>query len=222
MENLLHIAYQIPVRNTEKSKKRLDKNEKDIVQKSKENIQKNLKSELQITVDVVKQGFGTTNDGNTARKFFSDPEKTASATGVDRELITRYSNILQVLTSGHKIDCQKFSKYGMETAELYVKKYPWYYMPPTVHKVLIHGSEIIRSFMVPIGQLSEEALEAGNKVFRNTRLFHARKTSREDNCRDILNYLLAHSDPSITSKRIIREKKHLELSDEALNLLLDN
>jgi len=180
-----------------------------------------LKRELQITVDVVKQGYGTTNDRNTARKFFSDPETTAKITGVNKELITRYSNILQAITSGHKIDCDKFEKYGKETAELYATKYPWYYMPPTIHKVLMHGSEVIRSFFIPIGQLSEEALEAGNKEFRKIRLFHARKTSREDNCRDIINHLLASSDPSITSHRILREKKHLELTEDAKTLLLD-
>lgn len=96
------------------------------------------------------------------------------------------------------------------------------FSPPTVHKVLIHGAEIIRSFLVPIGQLSEEALEAGNKDFRNTRLYHARKTSRKDNCEDILHYLLANSDPAITSRRILKEKKHLELSEEAMNLLVDD
>jgi len=180
-----------------------------------------LKRELQITVDVVKQGYGTTNDGNTARKFFNDPETIAKITGVDKELITKYSNILQAITSGHKIDCDKCEKYGKETAELYARKYPWYYMPPTIHKVLMHSSEVIRSFFIPIGQLSEEALEAGNKEFRKIRLFHARKTSREDNCRDIINHLLVSSDPSIINHSILREKKHFELIEDVKKLLLD-
>lgn len=223
METLLNIAYQITVRKAGETKRtKLSEDEKIIRDQRKKEVQQNLKDQLQITVDVVKQGSGTTNDGNTARKFFSDPEKTALATGVDTELIRRFSSILQAITSGYKIDCDKFSKYGKETAGLYVKKYSWHYMPPTVHKVLIHGAEIIRSFLVPIGQLSEEALEAGNKDFRNTRLYHARKTSRKDNCEDILHYLLANSDPAITSRRILKEKKHLELSEEAMNLLVDD
>ena len=39
-------------------------------------------------------------------------------------------------------------------------------MPPTVHKMLIHGGEIIRRALVPIGWLSEEAQEARNKDYR--------------------------------------------------------
>lgn len=230
MENILHISYRLPVYqknsngNTEKLTNRKSKytdDEKILMEQRKKEVQESLKRELQITVDVVKQGSGTTNDGNTARKFFSDPQKTALATGVDEDLITRFSNILQVLTSGHKINCEKFEKYANETAKIYVNKYPWYYMPTSVHKVLMHGSAVIRSFLLPIGQLSEEALEAGNRVFRNTRLFHARKTSRIDNLMDIIHYLLACSDPSITSYRIVKEKKHLEYSETALELLED-
>lgn len=55
-----------------------------------------LKESLCITVDVVKQGFGSTNDGNTARKFFSNPEIVSQVTGVDTELINYFSVILQV------------------------------------------------------------------------------------------------------------------------------
>ena len=230
MDAILHISYRLPVYeknsngNTERltiRKSKYTDEEKHLMEQRKKEVQDNLKRELQITVDVVKQGSGTTNDGNTARKFFSDPRKTALATGVDEDLITKFSNILQVLTSGHKINCEKFEKYANETARIYVEKYPWYYMPTCVHKVLMHGSAVIRSFLVPIGQLSEEALEAGNRVFRNTRLFHARKTSRIDNLMDIIHYLLAYSDPSITSYRIVKDKKHLEYSQTALELLED-
>lgn len=74
---------------------------------------------------------------------------------------------MQALAGGSEIDCVKFEKYCTETAELYIQYYSWYNMPPSVHKVLIHGVEIIRALGVPIGNLSEEAQEATNKVFRN-------------------------------------------------------
>jgi hypothetical protein len=35
-------------------------------------------------------------------------------------------------------------------------------MPPSIHKILIYGSLIIKNALVPIGQLSEEAQEASN------------------------------------------------------------
>jgi hypothetical protein len=41
-------------------------------------------------------------------------------------------------------------------------------MPPTVHKLLIHGADIIENEVLPIGQLSEVAQEARNKDFKRT------------------------------------------------------
>lgn len=141
------------------------------------------------------------------------------ATGLNEELVERFSTILQALTSGRKINCDKFEEYAMDTAKLYVEKYKWWRMSPTVHKVLLHGAAVIRSLIVPIGQLSEEALEAGNKEFKKIREFHSRKTSRKDNCEDIMHHLLALSDPSITELRVLQDKKHLELSEQAKELL---
>jgi len=44
-------------------------------------------------IDVVKQGKGTANDSNTARKFFADPKLSAAITGLDENLITRFGAI---------------------------------------------------------------------------------------------------------------------------------
>ena len=40
-------------------------------------------------------------------------------------------------------------------------------MPPTVHKLLLHGSQIADILELPIGQYSEEAQEAQHKELRN-------------------------------------------------------
>uniref|UniRef100_A0A8D8U0M9 Uncharacterized protein n=1 Tax=Cacopsylla melanoneura TaxID=428564 RepID=A0A8D8U0M9_9HEMI len=42
-------------------------------------------------------------------------------------------------------------------------------MPPTLHRYLIHGLQIIAAVTLPIGQLSEEAQEAKNKDFKRFR-----------------------------------------------------
>ena len=39
-------------------------------------------------------------------------------------------------------------------------------MPPTVHKILIYSSAVIKNAILPIGQLSEEAQEACNKDYK--------------------------------------------------------
>lgn len=44
-------------------------------------IQQDFKKKSGLMVDFPKPGFGNTNDGNTARRFFNDPQQTADITG---------------------------------------------------------------------------------------------------------------------------------------------
>lgn len=60
-----------------------------------------------LIVDVPKQGSGTSNDGNTARRFFCDPQLTAEITGISEELIQRLHTIQQAITCGYKINVLK-------------------------------------------------------------------------------------------------------------------
>lgn len=110
--------------------------------------------------------------------------------------------------------------YCFETAELYVKLYSWYFMPPSLHKVLIHGADIISKSFLAIGFMSEEALEAGNKIFQKARLNNSRTCSRLPNNEDVLHKLLVWSDPLITSLRQDEKKKPRDLSIDAKQLLM--
>lgn len=96
-------------------------------------------------------GSGTTNDGNTARRFFKNAETSADITGLDLEIIKRFGVILRALSSGYDIKTDEFETYAFKTAELFISLYPWYYMPATVHKILIHGADVINNSLVPIG-----------------------------------------------------------------------
>lgn len=104
-------------------------------------------------VDKVVQGRGTSNTGNFARRFFKNTEKVSEITGVDVNLLNRFSVILTAMTSGSEINYERFDKYAKETAELYVRLYEWYRMPPSIHKILMHGLLVIQYALVPIGQL---------------------------------------------------------------------
>ncbi|KAL4714339.1 hypothetical protein ACJJTC_009691, partial [Scirpophaga incertulas] len=171
-----------------------------------------------LLVDIVKQGFGTTNDGNTARKFFREYEKSANITKIDENLIKLFAVVLQVISSGHAIHIERFRTYCRETAELFVHHYPWYNMPASVHKLLIHGADICRHFScLPIGIMSEEATEARNKEFRYSIEHHTRKFQNNEN---ILHNLLITSDPFISHIRPKYSKcKKLNLFEEATHLL---
>jgi hypothetical protein len=103
------------------------------------------------------------------------------------------------MASGYIINLKLFEEYTLKTAQLFVEKYPWYNMSPTIHKVLIHVTTIIEKAILPIGQLGEEAQEANHKMFKKYREEFTRKFSRQVTNEDIVNRLLISSDPFITS-----------------------
>lgn len=147
-----------------------------------------------LNVDFVRQGYGTSNDGNTSRRFFQNFEKAAEITGIDQRLIENIYALLQVLAAGEEIDVKKFESHTKLTAKLYVDLYEWYHMPASLHKILIHGASIIKKFQLPISYLSEEATEARNKHFRNKER-KSRKSCRKYTNQNILYNLLLTSDP---------------------------
>lgn len=160
-----------------------------------------------LLVDVPKAGYGNSNDGNTSRRFFQNAECSSCITGINIDLINRFKVILEIISSGQEVDYQKFEDYAQDTAKLFVELYGWHPMSPTVHKILMHGAQVMAEAILPIGQLSEEATEARNKHIRKYRVDFARKFSRIECNRDVLNRLLLTSDPLISCNRPkIKEK----------------
>ena len=96
-------------------------------------------------------GFGSTNDGNSARRAFENVKKFSEITNVDEELIKKFKTILICISSQYQINLDKFEKYCFDTAKHYMSKYPWYPMPATELKVLIHGRQIVENTVLPIG-----------------------------------------------------------------------
>lgn len=150
--------------------------------------------------------------------YLKDCKFAAETTGVDENLINRFRTILVAINSTKKINTSEFRAYAYETAELYISLYKWYFMPPSVHKVLLHGADLMTNFDLPIGYFSEEAQEARNKDFRNIRENHSRKSSRENTNEDILHWLLISSDPVITCARTFLPKKHIAHDSEVMTL----
>ena len=94
-------------------------------------------------------------------------------------------------------------------------------MPQALHRMLIHGHEVIRRKPVPIGLLSEEAQESRNKDVKNFRERYSRKFDRPSSNEDLMVRLLASSDPLITSlRRSHGQKAELDLPEDAKYLLL--
>ncbi|CAH1108234.1 unnamed protein product [Psylliodes chrysocephalus] len=213
-ECLLHVSYRLPLPWQARG------SDKDMLKARKMKVQQQLRQELGLLVDQVKPGgSGTTNDGNTASKFFKYPDIAARITGINYSLIKRFETILQALSSGYKNDIKNFDRYAKDTARLFIQEYSWFYMPVSMHKILIHGSSIIDHAILPIGQLSEETQECTNKELKMFRRGHTRRTSRENTVEDLLNCLLVSSDPFITSLRKLHKKQSGHLSKEVLDVL---
>lgn len=214
-ECLLHISYKLDIRKWV-AKTEI---EKQSVATRKKNIQTQFRERMGLLVDMPKQVAGNTNDGNTARKFFKNPEVTAEITGLNLDLINHFRVLLEVMSSECEIDAEKFGFYAHQTKDIYLQNYSWYYMPPSIHKILMHSRQIIEACILPLGQLSEEAQEASNKEYRRFREHFSRKSSRQNSNRDVINRFLLSSDPYISSRSIKLRKKRSPLSPECIELL---
>ncbi|XP_034244181.1 uncharacterized protein LOC117646923 [Thrips palmi] len=216
-ECLPHIAYRLDFQQW----RAVTKEQKDQVTKQKFRIQEEFRKETGLIIDKPRSGgSGTSTDGNTARRFFRQPEVTARITGIDETLIHRFAVILRALNCGAEINVAKFREYALETYQVYVASYSWYYMPQSIHKILIHGAEVIETSILPVGMLSEEAQETRHRDLRSFRQHFTRKCSRESTMEDLFNRLLVTSDPRISSLRRCSKKTQERESDEVSALIL--
>ena len=160
-ECMLHISYRLDIK---KWQVRSDE-DKSRVQKRSEGIKQKFEKHTGLIIDKPKPGFENTNDGNTARRFFMKPELSGEITGLDINLIKNFIILLRTLSSGYDMNYYEFEKLCSETKTLYINLYPWYFLPVTVHKILVHSTEVIKTCLLPIVQLSEESQEARYKIF---------------------------------------------------------
>lgn len=90
---ILHLAYRLDY----KEWKCDTEHQKILARIRKGIIQERFRDETGLLIDYVKQGFGNTNDGNNARRFFRDPVKAAEITKVDVNLIIKVGAISEVV-----------------------------------------------------------------------------------------------------------------------------
>ena len=140
MECLLKVGYK-----AEEKKWALRSDvDKEKVKAKKNLIQSRFRNEVGLVIDISRSGgSGSSNNGNTARRFFRKAEQTAAIINVDVHLIKRIYVVLCTLSSGFMIDADKLKDYCLETAQLFIQLYPWYYMPQSLHKILIHGWQVV-------------------------------------------------------------------------------
>jgi hypothetical protein len=82
--------------------------EKAIVKQRKLEIQKEFRTKMGLLVGIPRPGCGNTNYGNTSRIYFVHPELAGAITGIEVNLINRFKVILEVISSGYKINTEIF------------------------------------------------------------------------------------------------------------------
>jgi putative intracellular protease/amidase len=101
-----------------------------------------------------------------ARKAFANAEKTAAICGVPTMLVSNLDVIWRTLASSQPINPEKFGELCEKTLEQYMSCAQWYDIPPSLHRVLVHGKEIVEATPLPIGMTSEEGAESNTKFAR--------------------------------------------------------
>lgn len=99
-ECLLHISYRLVVKKWQIR----ERNDKICVKERTDEIKQRFKIKMGLIVDKPKPGYGSSNDGNTARLFFRNPELPSTITGLDVNLIKHFDIILRKLSSGLEIN----------------------------------------------------------------------------------------------------------------------
>ena len=165
---------------------------------------------LGIQVHKVKKTGGTSNDGNTARVFFQNPELTADLLELPREFVCALALLWKLIRCTHELDLEKVklaverfkaSFWGNFRDASNTKRgrdgITWFYIASSVHRLSEHLVELLEACPMPPGMLSEEGSESNNKIVRFIREHLTRKMSRRETMEDLMHRLIAVSDPLV-------------------------
>ena len=152
-----------------------------------------------ILVNYVKEGQGSSNDGNSARDGLGNAEASSKILGVPFEIIDGLDIIWGTLKAMIRMKPALVKARCDAFRELYYEKIPWGQLPPSVHKVVDHGYRFFEHVpkTMAMGMISEENLEASHKTVRNDELYHSRQFSRKERVSDVFQRKLDASDPVV-------------------------
>ncbi|KAI6659669.1 hypothetical protein LOD99_14592 [Oopsacas minuta] len=163
-------------------------------------------------IDQTSSDGGTTSTGNDARYCFLDKNQflywVCSLIPTEHHenikvIHTNLSVCLRIYNNDREMNTERLDILCKDTYEYIVIRFPWANISPTLHKLLAHSSELIRTCNNSHGLkvFSEEAVEVSNKLVRRYREHLARKMSLSLNTRDIFIRLMCNSDPVLNVYR---------------------
>ena len=142
---------------------------------------------------------GNCNSGNVARRAFANERIFSEITGIPTNIIQGFGVLWSAIRSGHRIDEKKFEEKCNSMLDLFFAspEVNWYGLSPSAHKLLVHGADIIRHSILPVGILAEDPAEGSNKLHRMHRQNQTRKISHETTMEDLISRKLHQSDPVV-------------------------
>ncbi|KAI6648997.1 hypothetical protein LOD99_6880 [Oopsacas minuta] len=129
-------------------------------------------------IDQPSSDGGTTSTGNVARNCFLDKNQflywvcSLIPTEYHENIKVIHTNLsvcLRIYNSDREINTERLDILCKDTYEYIVIRFPWANISPTLHKLLAHSSELIRTCNNSHGLkvFSEEAVEVSNKLVRS-------------------------------------------------------
>ena len=112
-----------------------------------------------------------------------------------------------------------FRDYCLATFRYYIRRFQWYNLPASVHKILFHSHEIQERVELPVGVYSEGAQETTHRHCKDIKIDSTRKNSHLNTRTDMMNRRLDNSDPIIASKIVERCAEFRKTDEEALAAL---
>ena len=165
-------------------------------------------------------------------KFSSDSSRAFYVSLVEENQKEDFNHILfglcatvKVINSQkRRVNTEKLRELILEVYLKIVQCFPWAVISPSVHRILAHSWEVIElNKGFGLGDLSEEGLEALNKLIREMRVHGSRKDSTVNNFSDTYNHLWDRSRPTIVEmERVIRRKKQKILISTEIEALVDS
>lgn len=141
---------------------------------------------LKLDVDRPRQGFGTTTDGNTARKAFEHFQETSKILEIDERILKSFNLLFSLMYSQEIVDLVQFRRCTKNILELWKDLLPGENITPSIHLIVMHGGDIIENLHKRPGMFTEEGLEANHKEIRKAKTSFSRLMSREENLRDTI------------------------------------
>ena len=184
--------------------------------KAKAKAQEIFATVLGITIDAADATghSGNSITGNIAKRFFSEKCRALLHHLVKSQYLdsitslhTNLEVILRILsTKDHKIDIIKFRDLCTSTYIDILINFKWVDLTPTVHQVLAHSSELVeRNNCMGLGHLSEEGLEAQNKIIRRFRTYWTIQKDDDSNLKDLIKKMWLISDSVFYSfRRVVK------------------